>query len=98
MTLGKRAAQLETVAEPRAANQYTKDASRHDGGKQNDRTAQRIRSITRAPDVVKDAYREGRISQTLAAKLRPKNPTPERAALVAAATLNSITVAVKLFM
>lgn len=33
-----------------------------------DRTAKRLRAINRAPDVVKDAYREGRISQTLAAE------------------------------
>ena len=36
------------------------------------RTAKQLRAINRAPDVVKDAYREGRISQTLAAKLGPK--------------------------
>ena len=38
-----------------------------------ERTAKQLRSINRAPDTVKDAYREGRISQTLAAKLGPKN-------------------------
>ena len=44
---------------------------------------ERLRAINRAPDAIKDAYREGRISQTLAAKLGPKNPPPEKAALVA---------------
>ena len=47
------------------------------------RTAGQLRAINRAPDTVKEAYREGRISQTLAAKLGPKNPTPEVAAKVA---------------
>lgn len=46
---------------------------------------QRLRAITRAPDAVKDAYREGRVSQAVAAKLGPKNPTPEQAARVAEA-------------
>lgn len=47
------------------------------------RVANRLRAITRAPDPVKDAYREGRISQTLAAKLGPKNPDPDTAAQIA---------------
>jgi hypothetical protein len=80
----ERALQLETVPEPRPANQYTASATAHDEPKQIDAaTTKRLRAITRAPDAVKDAYREGRISQTLAAKLGPKNPTPEIAAKVA---------------
>jgi hypothetical protein len=49
-----------------------------------DRTIKQLRAINRAPDAVKDAYREGRISQTLAAKLGPKDPDPDTAALIAA--------------
>jgi hypothetical protein len=49
------------------------------------RIDRRLRAITRAPDAVKDAYREGRVSQVTAAKLGPKNPTPELAAKVAEA-------------
>jgi hypothetical protein len=66
-----RAAQLETVAEPRQGER-TDLTSGHDGPKLDERTAKRLRSINRAPDIVKDAYREGRISQTLAAKLGPR--------------------------
>ncbi len=55
----------------------------HDGPQFSPREAKRLRAINRAPDAVKDAYREGRISQDLAAKLGPKNPTPEQAAKVA---------------
>jgi len=43
----------------------------------------RLQAINRAPEAVKDAYREGRISQTLAAKLGPKNPDPDTAAQIA---------------
>jgi hypothetical protein len=49
------------------------------------RHEKQLRAITRAPDAVKDAYREGRVSQVTAAKLGPKNPTPELAAKVAEA-------------
>ncbi len=45
---------------------------------------ERLRAITRAPEAVQDAYREGRISQTLAAKLGPKDPDGETAARIAA--------------
>ncbi len=48
-----------------------------------DRAEKQLRAINRAPDAVKDAYREGRISQTLAAKLGPAQPTPDAAAVIA---------------
>ena len=96
--MGKAAAQLETVDEatpetsrnPDGKNQWKK-VSGHDDLKPNraisvsisNETAKRLRAITRAPSAIQDAYREGRISQTLAAKLGPKNPTPEKAAQVA---------------
>lgn len=44
------------------------------------RKTKTLRAINRAPDAVKEAYREGRISQTLAAKLGPKDPDGETAA------------------
>jgi hypothetical protein len=47
------------------------------------RTAKQLRAINRAPEAIKDAYREGRISQTLAAKLGPKDPSPDTAAQIA---------------
>jgi len=83
--LGKRGAQLETVAEPRPANQYTGSATDHNGPKQNTGTLRRLRAINRAPEAVREAYRDGRISQTVAAQLGPKNPTPGQAAKIAEA-------------
>ena len=47
------------------------------------RTTEQLRAINRAPDAIKDAYREGRISQTLAAKLGPKDPDPDTASPLA---------------
>lgn len=94
----ERSLQLETVPEAMpeeeqrkqaAVARWTKgdNASRNDCGPDSPglpkRTVEQLRAINRAPDVVKDAYREGRISQTLAAKLGPKNPKPEQAAKVA---------------
>jgi Arc/MetJ family transcription regulator len=49
----------------------------------NHETVRRLRAINRAPEAVKDAYREGRISQTLAAKLGPAQPSPDAAAVIA---------------
>src|SRR5690606_22207437 len=84
VSMGKAAAQLETVDEatpetsrnPDGKNQWKK-VSGHDDLKPNraisvsisNETAKRLRAITRAPSAIQDAYREGRISQTLAAKL-----------------------------
>lgn len=47
------------------------------------RKAKRLRAILRAPEIVQDLYREGRIAQAVAAKLGPKSPTPEKAATIA---------------
>jgi hypothetical protein len=90
---GKRAAQLETVAEaaaPKAGpgrghKQESVDDKtvRHDGGLFSERSTERLRAINRAPDAIREAYKDGRISQGLAAKLGPKNPTPEQAATAA---------------
>lgn len=46
------------------------ETARHDGGEFSGRVTERLRAINRAPDAVKDAYREGRIGQALAAILR----------------------------
>lgn len=48
-----------------------------------ERTIKQLRAITRAPAAVQEAYHKGRISQTLAAKLGPKDPAPEQAATIA---------------
>lgn len=86
----ERALQLETVPEPsgpKAGPGRGKKSESKTVGNEcprfSDRSTKQLRAINRAPDAVKDAYREGRISQTLAAKLGPKNPTPEKASLIA---------------
>lgn len=89
----ERSLQLETVPEPKQGERVDVTSS-HDDTKLPPRaTVARLRAINRAPDAVKDAYREGRISQTLAAKLGPKNPTPEQAAVIAeiAQTVRKVT-------
>jgi hypothetical protein len=90
---GKRTVQLaivpdakELVAGPGRGHKAEEDVNKQsasNAGCFNPRTTGLVRAINRAPDAVKEAYREGRISQTLAAKLGPKNPTPEIAAAVA---------------
>jgi hypothetical protein len=79
----ERSLQLETVPEAEQGKRMDLTSSHDDKKSAPPATVARLRAITRAPDAVKDAYREGRISQTLAAKLGPKNPTPEQAAKVA---------------
>lgn len=62
------------------------DTSRGECGKSSpaaQRTVEALRAINRAPESVREAYQEGRISQALAAKLGPKNPDPDTAAKVA---------------
>jgi hypothetical protein len=49
------------------------------------RKAGRLRAVDRAPEVVKDLFREGRVNQKTAARLGPESPTPEQAAKVAEA-------------
>jgi hypothetical protein len=48
-----------------------------------ERKGRRLRAILRAPEPVQDLYRRGLVSQTTAAKLGPKKPTPEQAARIA---------------
>ncbi len=49
------------------------------------RKNERLRAILRAPELVQDLYREDRITQTDAARMGPKSPTPDQAARVAEA-------------
>lgn len=62
--------------------------TRHDGGMvagtATPRTVERLRAVNRAPESVRDAFKAGRISLDVAAKLGPSDPTPETAALIAA--------------
>jgi len=86
---GKRAVELLTVSVGddvggRPKNGETADTvSAVSPGEQ--RKSERLRAILRAPEIVQDLYREGKVSQTTAAKLGPKKPTPEQAAKVAEA-------------
>ena len=81
--IGRRALHLVTVA-PSAQGERTDIAktSRDECGKSGERKAQALRAILRAPEPAQDLYREGLLGQKEAAKLGPKNPTPEEAARV----------------
>lgn len=48
-------------------------------------TDRRLRAILRAPSYVQDLYRQGLVSQKVAAKLGPSRPKPEQAAAIAGA-------------
>jgi hypothetical protein len=89
MIHGKRARLLETVSRAQQGSRTDRpggQTSRHDGGKLDPRTEQRLRAILRAPEQIQGLYREGQISQTVAARLGPKNPTPDQAARIAEVT------------
>ncbi len=47
-----------------------------------ERQAERLRAINRAPEPARDLYKAGLLGQKEAAKLGPKNATPEQAARV----------------
>lgn len=87
----ERALQLEVVSEPSPGpgrghkKELKEEKNPIEGGSFaiGKKQAEKLRAINRAPDAVKDAYREGRISQVEAARLGPKNPTPDKAAKVA---------------
>lgn len=93
--LGEKAADLATVSpDGRATREHDEEGkfvpSNHKGndcpnGGASDRKAKNLRAILRAPEVVQDLYREGRISQADAAAMGPKSPTPEQAASIAEA-------------
>jgi hypothetical protein len=53
------------------------------GNGMSDRKEKNIRAITRAPEVIQNLYRDDLVSQTVAVKMGPKRPTPERASLIA---------------
>src|SRR5262249_11701035 len=78
--MGKRAAELATVA-PGQQGEHT-DTSGHGvlKSEQEMRREGRLRAILRAPELVQFLYRDGLISQAAAAKMGPSKPTPEQAA------------------
>jgi hypothetical protein len=86
MIKGKRARLLETVSRAMPGSRTDRprgQTSAHDEPRLSPATEKRLRAILRAPDSVQDLYREGGISQTVAARLGPKDPTPDQAARVA---------------
>jgi hypothetical protein len=48
-------------------------------------TSGKLRAILRAPEKIQELYRQGLVSQVVAAKMGPRSPTPEQAAKVAEA-------------
>jgi hypothetical protein len=90
---GKRGLELMTAPpdgrKRNGANQHTGPGKveSHLGG-ENPRTPgndQRLRAILRAPSYVQDLFRQGLVSQKVAAKLGPSRPTPDQAAAIAGA-------------
>lgn len=83
--LGHNAYQRLTVAPDRrafnGANQYTgpREESPHDEGNAH-ASVERLRAINRAPEAIRELYDAGLVGQREAAKLGPKNPTPDQAA------------------
>jgi hypothetical protein len=74
---------MQAVPEPSQGERVDLATSPHDAEKLDKPRLDRLRAINRAPESVREAYQEGRISQTLAAKLGPKNPDPDTAAKLA---------------
>jgi hypothetical protein len=93
--VGKRAVQLAVV--PPAKNPPGK--AHDDKGPEGplpDRHEKRLRAIAeRAPEPVRDLYREGLIGAKEAAALGPKNPTPEQAAKVTEVAIAAKELATK---
>jgi hypothetical protein len=83
--VGKRAAELATVAPGQQGERN--DTSGHCVRKseQEMRKVGRLRAILRAPEVVQQLYKENLITQTTAAKMGPKSPPPALASAVAEA-------------
>jgi hypothetical protein len=90
--LGERTVQLLTVAPDRQGTRSDIEetpsslfgTSRTQCGKlDGERLQEKLRAILRADPVIQDLYREGLVSQDMAAKMGPRKPIPERAAVVA---------------
>jgi hypothetical protein len=86
--LGDRALQLEEVGLPQTSpgRGHVGEKNPHHEGSFGAKTSERLRAINRAPEQIRDLYREGRISQTVASRLGPKNPTPDQSARITEVT------------
>lgn len=83
---GKRGLQLVTVPEARQGERVDLGTSGHGVPKSDAkaREEKRLRAVLRAPEPARELYTAGLLGQKEAAKLGPKNPTPEDAARVTA--------------
>lgn len=82
---GQRKLSLDTVPAAKSPPGVAAEVNRAECGLlgEADRKTQALRAIrSRAPEQVRDLYRDGLLGQKEAAKLGPKNPTPEEAAKV----------------
>lgn len=77
---GKQAVQLASVAPAQSPPGKATEKADTVSAISDERRDQRLRAILRAPEQVQQLYREGLIGQKEAAKLGPKNPSPEEAA------------------
>jgi|AGTN01.2.fsa_nt_gi hypothetical protein len=82
--IGKQAADLVTVSPAGVRGEEIPSDERKANSQGHDRNA-KLRAILRAPELVQQMYRSGLITQQDAARMGPKAPTPEQAALVAEA-------------
>ncbi len=87
--MGKKAADLATVSPGddkggRPKGGETPDTVSAVSGAEK-RKGERLRAIIRAPEIVQQLYKDGKLTQADAAKMGPKSPTPEQAAKVAVA-------------
>ncbi|QJX00301.1 hypothetical protein FTUN_7926 [Frigoriglobus tundricola] len=79
--LGKRAAELVTVAPGndkggRPSKGETGDTVSPVNSDADDKKAKRLRAFLRAPDLIQDLYRDGLVSQTVAAPVRLTRACP----------------------
>ena len=82
-SVGKQAFQLEAVAPSQQGKRATSGTEcRKSANADSERAQGKLRAILRAPEPIQVLYREGRISQTLAAKLGPSRKSPKKAAQI----------------
>lgn len=85
--MGKKAADLATVApgddvggRPRKGEETGDTVSPVSSGQA--KKEKRLRAILRAPELIQDLYRQGLVSQTVAASMGPRKPDEDKAAQV----------------
>jgi hypothetical protein len=91
---GQKAARQETLPQPKPGPGRGKRSEKTDKEKKGqhgpsfpERTTKRLRAINRAPEPIRQLYEQDKLSQNWAAKLGPKNPSPEQAGRIAAVVI-----------